>query len=276
MRLLDIAEQECSLNRRVLYEDRSAYQRRGTLMGSLLSFPLLCLINAYIIRSVIGPKRPFLVNGDDALFMATVAERKSWELLATEFGLQPSPGKVYHSNNLITFCSEYFVNMTKHSNRIWHVPHMPVQLFLTTPLENITQLIPRNCCNNVKTLERIYRRSVPWSKEDQRPLVGATCLGGLGCQWRQSNTDELTLLHSFNIQMKKRKLIRETALSRRLQIYQTWLVPQVRESDSVLRPRMRRRGRARNKRLLAAHVLEARDWCHERLTTDGRLLPIWG
>nr|QVG74773.1 RNA-dependent RNA polymerase [Riboviria sp.] len=49
--LCHIAVREMMMGRDLLYPDRSVEkQRRGTLMGSLLSFPILCLWNESILR----------------------------------------------------------------------------------------------------------------------------------------------------------------------------------------------------------------------------------
>jgi hypothetical protein len=79
-------------------------QRNGQLMGSILSFPILCLANLglylYSIRDdprPIGAKcRGVLVNGDDMLY---VARRSRWATHVRNgeaVGLRMSPGKAYH------------------------------------------------------------------------------------------------------------------------------------------------------------------------------------
>jgi len=79
-------------------------QRNGQLMGSILSFPILCIANLglylYSIRDdprPIGAKcKGVLVNGDDMLY---VARRSRWSTHVRngeQVGLRMSPGKAYH------------------------------------------------------------------------------------------------------------------------------------------------------------------------------------
>jgi hypothetical protein len=84
-------------------------QRNGQLMGSILSFPVLCLANIalYLLvrNEVRGPLAPedqmdirklVLINGDDMIY---IGNREEWELhqyLGAKMGLALSPGKAYH------------------------------------------------------------------------------------------------------------------------------------------------------------------------------------
>lgn len=84
-------------------------QVNGQLMGSPLSFPILCLANAGLImkvkREVLGGavcKRGFwrvlssmLINGDDALYKATGQDWSNHVAFGLEIGLSMSPGKAY-------------------------------------------------------------------------------------------------------------------------------------------------------------------------------------
>jgi hypothetical protein len=78
-------------------------QTRGQLMGSLLSFPILCVANAAVI-SVIKKVDSLhdlqaLINGDDILFVDQPRIIKSWKRLTKSIGLIPSVGKNYQSKN---------------------------------------------------------------------------------------------------------------------------------------------------------------------------------
>lgn len=70
-------------------------QESGQLMGSLLSFPLLCLLND-CTASFCG-LRPdqYLINGDDILMRAPREVYPKWKEQVYEFGLDLSPGKNY-------------------------------------------------------------------------------------------------------------------------------------------------------------------------------------
>jgi hypothetical protein len=80
-------------------------QRNGQLMGSILSFPILCLANLglyLMVRKRLRPRVPLrdklasvLINGDDMLY---IGNRNEWHLhadLGQRIGLAISPGKAY-------------------------------------------------------------------------------------------------------------------------------------------------------------------------------------
>lgn len=93
---------------------------RGQLMGSLLSFPILCIVNFAIWRHATelslgtrcdgmglgGPHDHVLINGDDIGFCATEGQYTLWTKLTPQVGLKPSLGKNY-------FCSEFITLNTQ-------------------------------------------------------------------------------------------------------------------------------------------------------------------
>jgi hypothetical protein len=85
-------------------------QTNGQLMGSLLSFPILCVANAASIgiaqkaESLHDVKA--LINGDDILFAAHPRQIKIWKWAATSLGLKPSIGKNFISSNWATVNSQ--------------------------------------------------------------------------------------------------------------------------------------------------------------------------
>ena len=99
---------------RYLFPDDQRKQTRGQLMGSIVSFPILCIINAAICRWAmeLGENRvfklkdcPLLVNGDDAVLKATENTRKFWSVISSFAGLEPSIGKVYFSRDFLNINS---------------------------------------------------------------------------------------------------------------------------------------------------------------------------
>jgi len=76
----------------------------GQLMGSVVSFIVLCLINAAVIRMALEKTTgiirtcsdlPMVVNGDDGLVRAPDTFLPIWKDCAVLAGLKPSVGKVY-------------------------------------------------------------------------------------------------------------------------------------------------------------------------------------
>jgi hypothetical protein len=79
-------------------------QVNGQLMGSVTSFPVLCLANIAVcwLAMEAGFRRliPFaelrlLVNGDDCVFVANEEVRRAWLAIGTLAGLRPSLGKYF-------------------------------------------------------------------------------------------------------------------------------------------------------------------------------------
>jgi hypothetical protein len=86
------------------FDVKPVQQVNGQLMGSILSFPILCIANLglylYSIRddprSIAAKCKGVLVNGDDMLY---VARRSRWATHVRngeQVGLRMSPGKAYH------------------------------------------------------------------------------------------------------------------------------------------------------------------------------------
>jgi hypothetical protein len=101
---------------RLRYPDgRVVDQANGQLMGSPVSFPILCVINAAINRLYLDPalktplwKLPLLVNGDDGLFSTDREPNGDWERLVAQVGFKPSLGKNYVHEELCCINSEFY------------------------------------------------------------------------------------------------------------------------------------------------------------------------
>jgi hypothetical protein len=94
--------------------EESKPQLNGQLMGSIISFPILCLINASILRLTreLDCNRLFaldrsgvIVNGDDGLLKATPLGVSIWKSIGNFCGLAPSVGKVYYSRRFFNINS---------------------------------------------------------------------------------------------------------------------------------------------------------------------------
>jgi hypothetical protein len=95
-------------------------QQNGQLMGSPLSFPILCLANLALYLMVRRRTRPnaklqdlldaVLINGDDMLYIGTEEEWILHHQLGERFGLGMSPGKAYRHKvyaNINSVCVHY-------------------------------------------------------------------------------------------------------------------------------------------------------------------------
>jgi len=92
-------------------------QVTGQLMGGILSFPILCIVNATILRMTkeIADDRVYrlcdagiVVNGDDGLLKTTLFGREVWRKIGSFCGLEPSIGKVYFSKEFLNINSTTF------------------------------------------------------------------------------------------------------------------------------------------------------------------------
>jgi hypothetical protein len=87
-------------------------QRNGQLMGCVLSFPLLCVINAACIHAALDDPRPetdYLVNGDDGSTIFQQHEYTCWGKNVSMVNLLPSPGKNYVTTLFANMNSQMFV-----------------------------------------------------------------------------------------------------------------------------------------------------------------------
>jgi len=86
-------------------------QTNGQLMGSLLSFPILSIANAFTISKATGSSLnnlPALIHGDDVLARLTKDQFNRWKSLCPNLGLELSIGKNYWSNNWGSIDSQIF------------------------------------------------------------------------------------------------------------------------------------------------------------------------
>jgi len=70
-------------------------QKSGQLMGSLLSFPLLCLLNDCTAKSIGLSPEKYLINGDDILMRTKASDYPIWKERVQDYGLSLSLGKNY-------------------------------------------------------------------------------------------------------------------------------------------------------------------------------------
>jgi hypothetical protein len=142
--------------RSVLYETEISYptytgiepiiQRNGQLMGSILSFPILCLINLltyaaalaeYINIGVLEENHvklnladlPVLVNGDDILFKCNDEFYLIWKKWIEEAGFHLSIGKNYVHSKVLTINSQCFL-YDKDTHNFSNITYLNVGLLI--------------------------------------------------------------------------------------------------------------------------------------------------
>jgi hypothetical protein len=142
------AEELVVLARKVLYEHRIFYPRlgpegvclpmvqqaTGQLMGSPLSFPILCLANCICAWISVFPESsfedlPMLVNGDDIAFSCNREEYNYWSNHLSDFGFVKSVGKNYCHRRFLMINSEMFDASYEVTGKC-HIPYYPVGLLI--------------------------------------------------------------------------------------------------------------------------------------------------
>jgi len=133
--------------------DEEGYKQQwGQLMGSPVSFPVLCLINLAATRlsfeMVLGRKctlaeLPMVVNGDDILFRAVnQAHYTLWKEITKVCGLKFSLGKNYTSRKVLVINSEFY----KTSRRgVRKVPQINMRLLYGGTRSAVGGLVLRPC-----------------------------------------------------------------------------------------------------------------------------------
>lgn len=98
---------ECS-SHSIRYPSSIGRQTSGQLMGSLISFPLLCFLNDFIVsRSGFGPGE-YLINGDDVVARGFPHSIKRWQENAPKVGLDLSLGKNFIDRDFCCINSQLF------------------------------------------------------------------------------------------------------------------------------------------------------------------------
>jgi hypothetical protein len=106
---------------------------RGQMMGHILSFPLLCIINRAASCMAIPRSRFMRINGDDVIFPATKKEYAQWKSATRAVGLEFSLGKNYYSSTLALVNSVY-CTFSKQERR-WRQLTVPNVGLLNMPID---------------------------------------------------------------------------------------------------------------------------------------------
>ena len=91
---------------------KEGIQTSGQLMGSLLSFPLLCFLNDFVVSEAGFSPDKYLVNGDDVVARGSSESIETWKNLAPRVGLSLSLGKNFIDRNFCTVNSQLFFDGT--------------------------------------------------------------------------------------------------------------------------------------------------------------------
>jgi len=197
----------CYLNGQPLLEEEMINQSNGQLMGSVLSFPILCLTNLICYWAALEERTglkinplelPVLVNGDDILFRADEDLLEIWERRIKQCGFQLSLGKNYVHESVLMVNSEMYVFSESQSGvpHFRHIPFFNVGLLtgqskLTgrtetreMPLPAVWNEVVPGACNELRALKRFihYQKEdvLKWTNKGNYNLFIPVWRGGLG------------------------------------------------------------------------------------------------
>jgi hypothetical protein len=155
-------------------------QLNGQLMGSILSFPILCIVNLLIYwltleqftgLSFSAEQLPVRVNGDDILFRATPEMYAIWQSKLPIAGFKLSVGKNYIHPSIFTINSQCFTMKC----RPYAGPRTPLSGidFQETLYMNVGLLIgspdqTKDRTNTIKPINEIYNLVVGRSSFPER------------------------------------------------------------------------------------------------------------
>nr|WNK16432.1 MAG: RNA-dependent RNA polymerase [Fusarium oxysporum f. sp. cubense ourmia-like virus 3] len=89
-------------------------QRNGQMMGYLLSFPLLCIVNYLSFRyATMDDNIPVKINGDDIVFRARREVAERWMDQVSRSGLTLSRGKTLVDSSIFTLNSTLFASSVR-------------------------------------------------------------------------------------------------------------------------------------------------------------------
>jgi len=113
-------------------EFESVKQTNGQLMGSVVSFPILCLVNAAVNRYVMEQsydqefsllETGMLINGDDCLLHLPQRCYPLWQACTSAVGLKMSVGKNYFSDRFVVINSRTFVPRGSGLSQLFGLPY---------------------------------------------------------------------------------------------------------------------------------------------------------
>lgn len=139
---------------------------RGQMMGWRISFPLLCLINYYIVKK--SGFRKFYINGDDALAIGNDENIKIFNATHQQVGFEKSIGK--------NFISEVFG--TINSQIVVKGKYLPYYNLLVAKRSDTYQTFGE--AQKAFNIPYIIRENKEWLKQTPLSLFVAKTHGGIG------------------------------------------------------------------------------------------------
>jgi hypothetical protein len=163
-------------------------QTSGQLMGSLLSFPLLCFLNDYIISSSGFRKGSYMINGDDVVARGSLSAIQKWKSRCPLVNLNLSLGKNFIHESFCTVNSQLFWN-----GKVLHTGKVSCQTRHGKTLSRCfaeTQFYYGDCD---RLRREFIRRNLHQLRECPSSLDVPITHGGLGLFWSGREGVDLNL-----------------------------------------------------------------------------------
>lgn len=156
-------------------------QQTGQLMGSLLSFPILCMVNAFTIckatNTSLNNVRAFF-HGDDVAAVLTEPQYSLWKDTAHTVGLTLSQGKNYLSKDFVSIDSQIWTSVDQKLNK--EVTGKYSLIFNATDISSIVEAQKIGF-----SLDYIRKNMKKQLKMTKRSLDVHMDVGGLGVESRR-------------------------------------------------------------------------------------------
>jgi GTPase SAR1 family protein len=153
-------------------------QTSGQLMGSLLSFPLLCFLNDYIVSTNGFESGKYLINGDDVVALGSAASIEGWRKDAPTVGLSLSLGKNYIDEEFCCINSQLFFNAAvQHTGKATTVVRRELPLAFCWSESQFYYGFSKHL------RDTFIRKNILRLRETPCSLAVPTSHGGLGLKW---------------------------------------------------------------------------------------------
>lgn len=150
-------------------------QTSGQLMGSLVSFPLLCLLNDFIVSRSGFSLGKYMINGDDVVACGPRHVVDKWREDAPKVGLSLSIGKNFIDKDFCTVNSQLF-----YQGQVQHTGKISLLQRKNASIGYSFQEAQYYYGNNPQIRNEFIRQNIHVLRKTPRSLRVSSKIGGLG------------------------------------------------------------------------------------------------
>jgi len=196
-----------SKNHLVHYPDStklcSVIQENGQLMGSLLSFPVLSILNAFTVCYATGSDLesvPALFHGDDVAAYMNEEQMTKWKMITSTLGLELSIGKNYVSKDFVSIDSQLFQSVSRwnHSSE-WVKSRTGKFRLIKDRDDGVLTCRPAMDAGFTKDIIRVYGQNQ--IKNTIRNLDVSSDFGGLGIEGVPKESRDIAI---YQIELRRK------------------------------------------------------------------------